>query len=195
MKICIYGSANEKIDDKYKDAVKDLSVKLAKRGHSLVFGGGKHGVMGASARGFNEVGGGILGITPEFFKQFDVECLYEQCTDRIWVETMHERKYNMEEISDAFVICPGGIGTYDEFFSVLTNKQLDRTVKPIAVFNVSGFYDKLLDTIEFSIGEKFISPGCRDLFAVFSDADELIDYIESDRPFEYLKKKKVLKEG
>ena len=140
MKICIYGSANEKIDDKYKDAVKDLSVKLAKRGHSLVFGGGKHGVMGASARGFNEVGGGILGITPEFFKLFDVECLYEQCTDRIWVETMHERKYNMEEISDAFVICPGGIGTYDEFFSVLTNKQLDRTVKPIRLTEAGSEY-------------------------------------------------------
>jgi len=195
MNICVYGSASELIDSKYKDVTYDLCFNLAKRGHSLVFGGGSHGVMGASARGFHDGGGTITGVIPEFFKQSMPEVLYEYSDETIWCKTMHERKQIMEERADAFIIAPGGVGTYDEFFSVLTEKQLDTHIKPIAVFSPFKFYKSIDGVFETAIDGKFVKPTCLKLFKSFDNAFELIKYIESDEPFEFLKDKKPLKDG
>ena len=119
MKICIFGAASNRIDKVYIESVESFSKELAQRGHSLVFGAGKDGVMGAAARGFTEGKGKLYGVIPKFFNDFDIEVKYDKCTELIYTENMRERKAKMEELADAFLIAPGGIGTFEEFFEVL----------------------------------------------------------------------------
>ena len=195
MNICIYGASSELIEQKYKDVVYDLSVSLAKSGHTLIFGGGTHGVMGACARGFKAGGGKVVGVIPKFFKETSAEILFTDCDKTFWCDTMYERKQIMEEQSDAFIIAPGGIGTYDEFFSVLTTKQLDRHTKPIIIFGPFGFYDGFDQIFDNAIKGGFVKKSCLDLFGKFDDIDGLIKYLGSEKPFEYLKNKKSLKDG
>ena len=131
MKICVYGAASSLIAQSYKDAAKDLGKKIAKRGDSLVFGGGANGVMGAVAEGVYEEKGHILGVVPKFFKEANSEVSFKKCSEYIYTDTMRERKCEMEKNCDAFIIAPGGIGTLDEFFEILTLKQLGRHNKAI----------------------------------------------------------------
>ena len=119
MKICVYGAASSEIDQSFIEAGKELGRKMVERGHSLVFGGGSNGMMGAVARGVDEANGNIIGIAPAFFETEGSEGIsYKNCTEFIHTETMRERKRLLDEKSDAFVITPGGIGTFDEFFEI-----------------------------------------------------------------------------
>ena len=177
MHICMYGASSDQIDPHYIAATEQLGVKMAERGHALVFGGGAAGLMGAAARGMTSRGGQIIGVAPSFFNVDGI--LYEGCTDFIYTETMHERKYRMEEMSDAFIISPGGIGTFEEFFEVLTLKQLGRHNKPIALFNVNGYYNEMHALIDKAINERFMQRACRRLVESFGDPDALLDYLES----------------
>ncbi len=127
MKICIFGAASAHIDDNYIKAVERLGKSLALRGHSLVFGAGGTGLMGAAARGFKRGGGFVHGVIPEFFREEKVELIYEDCDKITYTETMAERKFIMEDEADAFIITPGGIGTFEEFFEVLTLKTARQT--------------------------------------------------------------------
>ena len=179
MNVTVYGAAATAIDQKYIDAVEKLGEMLAERGHTLVFGGGKTGLMGAAARGVKRKGGKILGIIPEFFKKTKYEVLFEDCDEIIWTSDMYERKRLLEERCDAFVITPGGMGTYDEFFGVVTTKQLDRHFKPIAVLNTNGFYDKLFDFVKNSSEESFIKNNYVKLYGIFSDPKAALDYLET----------------
>lgn len=177
MNFCIFGASSDIIDKKYSDAAYDLAAKMAKRGHGLVFGGGSKGVMGATARAVHDNGGYILGVAPEFMKEFNV--LYEHCTEFKHTKTMAERKTFMEDHADAFIIAPGGIGTFEEFFEVYTLKQLARHSKAIAVFNPYGYYDKMLEMLHYSVKENFMTDSSLELIKVFEDADSLLDYLES----------------
>ena len=114
MVICIYGASSDQIDPAYLRAGEELGLAMARRGHSLVFGGGGHGLMGAVARGMTQGGGSITGVAPRFFNVDG--SLYDGCTEFLYTDTMRERKALMEERADAFVMTPGGIGTYEEFF-------------------------------------------------------------------------------
>ena len=114
MKFCVYGASSDAIDSSYIEAGEKLGEGLALRGHGVVFGGGAAGMMGAVARGVYSGGGELIGVAPTFFNVDGV--LYEHCTDFVYTETMCERKQIMEEYSDGFIVTPGGIGTYDEFF-------------------------------------------------------------------------------
>ena len=182
MKICVYGAASSLIDKSYLDAAEDLGKKMADRGIGLVFGGGANGMMGAVAKGVYANNGYILGVVPEFFKEASSEVSFTKCTEYIYTDTMRERKRNMEEKCDAFIMSPGGIGTLDEFFEILTLKQLGRHNKAIAIFNVNGFFDELENLMTTSINEKFITQDCKDLYKVFNDADEMLDYLENYDP-------------
>lgn len=122
--ICIYGAASDNIDKIYKTNGEELGREIARRGHTLLFGSGACGLMGACARGAESLGGNIVGVMPAFMEEY--EGIYRNCTERIITETMAERKSIMEERSDAFIITPGGIGTLDEFFQILTLVDLDR---------------------------------------------------------------------
>ena len=177
MNICIYGASSNIIDDVYIKACEELGAEMAKRGHGLVFGAGDDGVMGASARGVYSQKGKIIGIAPSFFNVDGM--IFENCTELIRPETMRERKKMLEEMSDAFVVAPGGIGTFDEFFEILTLKQLSRHTKAIAIFNVNHYYDELLGMMEKGMSEDFIKEECRDLYKVFDDIDDMLDYFEN----------------
>ena len=193
MKICVFGASSPSIDDEYIKKVEKMGTELAKRGHSLVFGGGKSGLMGAAARGFKSAGGQILGVIPKFFSGEMVETIYEDCDELLQPETMRERKQIMEDESDAFVIVPGGIGTYEEFFEVLTLKQLCRHNKPIVIYNINGFYDDIETSIKNAVDKKFIRKSCLELYDTTQDLDEIFRIIET--PVSCVRKVKDLKEG
>ena len=178
MNICVFGAASNKIAPVYIEEMEKLGLEIGKRGHNLVFGAGGCGVMGATARGVVRGGGKVYGVIPEFFRDENIEEIFDGCTELIFTKTMHERKKTMEDLADAFIIAPGGIGTMEEFFEVLTHKQLARHSKPIAIFNLEGFFD-LLERFTYSImNKRFIKSNCDLLYLTFTDPDELFDYVE-----------------
>ena len=181
MEICVFGASSKEIDEKYIIAVEEMGEFLAKRGNNLVFGSGSTGLMGAAARGFKKGGGKIHGVIPSFFKE---EVLSDyvswNCDKMTLTETMRERKAVMEDESDAFIITPGGFGTFEEFFEVLTLKQLGRHTKPIAIYNIDGYYSSFNDALNHSIEENFIKETCRVLYKAFDNLEEMANYLEND---------------
>ena len=177
MNICLYGASSNTIDEKYIKQTEAFGEILAERGHTLVYGAGAGGLMGAAARGVQKKGGKIIGVAPSFFNVDGI--LFEDCTEMIYTETMRERKGIMEQKADAFVMVPGGIGTFDEFFEILTLKQLGRHNKPIAIFNQNGYYDSITALLENAIKEGFMTEKNRELLGVFEKAEELLSYFEN----------------
>lgn len=192
MKICVFGAASSHIDEKYIIAVEELGEKLAKRGHSLVFGCGASGLMGAAARGVKRGGGYIKGVVPEFFREEAIEALFEECDEIVYTKTMAERKTIMEDSAEAFIIVPGGVGTFEEMFEVITLKQLNRFNKPIAFYDIAGYYDILEEFLNHACNEKFITSRCNELYKFFTDADEVLNYLENYNPEELTIKKTKL---
>lgn len=182
MKICVFGAASSLIDGKYIEETEKLGEEMARRGHSLVFGAGGTGVMGAVARGVKRGGGTLHGVVPTFFHESGIERLYLDCDKVTYTETMRERKGIMEDDAEAFVIAPGGVGTFEEFYEVLTLKQLGRHNKAIAVFNISGYYDNLQAFMEETVRRRFVTKDCVGMYACFTDIGAMLDYIEGYRP-------------
>lgn len=181
MRICVYGASSNTIDPVYVETVEKMGVELARRGHSLVFGAGRHGLMGAVARGVRAGSGKILGVVPKFFGEMDVEILYPDCDELIQPDTMRQRKQIMEDNADAFVMVPGGIGTFEEFFEILTARQLCLHNKPIAIYNVNGYYDQLDRTIRVAMAQNFVQAEVLDLYHLTDSAEDLFRYLESDQ--------------
>lgn len=182
MNICVFGASSSIIDKMYIERTENLGRRIAERGHGLVYGAGASGVMGAVARGVEERGGKIIGVVPDFFEDEDMGVdgrIFKNCTELIKTDTMRERKAIMEDIGDAFIIAPGGIGTFEEFFEVFTLKQLDRHNKAIVIWNLNGYYDAMLNMLEVASKEKFLRDACKLLYKVFENEDEMLDYIES----------------
>ncbi len=179
MVICVYGASSPRIDESYIKAVELLGEKLAKRGHSLVYGCGSSGLMGAAARGFKKGGGYVHGVIPHFFEENGYEAIFYDADEITRTENMADRKEIMENTCDAFIIAPGGIGTYEEFFQCLTLKQLGRHKKAIALFNVNGFFKELCSLLDAIVDKEFLSEQANKLYKVIDTADELIDYLES----------------
>lgn len=180
MNICIFGSASNRIDKSYIEAVESLGEKLAAQGHALVYGAGSGGLMGASARGFYRGKGRITGIVPEFFKETKVDGeLFENCDSMVYTDSMRIRKQKMEHAADVFVVVPGGLGTFDEVFEILTLRQLKRLNKDIYFYNINGYYDELFAFLETAKGKGFISQKFEDLFEIFTSEEELLNRINS----------------
>ncbi len=177
MNITLYGAASESIDRAYMDGVEALGRVMAQRGHTMVFGAGGTGLMGAAARGVHEGGGRIIGVTPHFMHE--LEPVSELCTELIGTETMAERKYEMERLADAFVIVPGGVGTFDEFFQILTLRVLDRHQKPIVLYNINGFWDSMVDVIREGVEKGFISPIATLVIRVCDTPEAVFDALEN----------------
>ena len=177
MKLCIYGASGERLDARYFEAARDFGRLLGQHGHSLIFGGGAHGLMGACAEGAAETGAEIIGVAPRFFDEPGV--LFPRCTRFVWTDTMRERKAIMEEESEAFLVLPGGIGTLEEFFETLTLKQLGLHGKPIALLNTLGYYDALRQLLEQAAEGGFMSRGCLALCALCDAPEEALRYLET----------------
>lgn len=180
MNICIYGAASNDIDESFLKAGYTLGMKIAQRGHGLVFGGGDTGMMGASARGVHDGGGHITGIAPSFFNVDGV--LYPHSDEIIYTETMRQRKQKMEDLSDGFIVTPGGVGTFEEFFEILTLRQLGRLEKPVTILNIDGYFDPMLAMLRHAAQTKFMSEKNFGLFFVSSEIDAVLDYVESPAP-------------
>jgi len=180
MNICVYGASSDKINEYYISETEKLGEAIALRGHSLVFGGGAQGVMGAAARGMKKQSGYVIGISPGFFNVDGV--LFKECDEIIYTETMRERKQLLEDRSDAFIVAPGGIGTFEEFFEVFTLKQLARHNKPIIIFNANGFYDGMLKLLKEAEEQGFIRQKTLELYKVLKKPEEIVDYIENYVP-------------
>lgn len=184
MDICVYGASSNAIDDRYITTVEEMGREIARRGHGLVYGGGAQGLMGAVARGVSEGGGKIVGVAPNFFNVEGV--LFQDCTEFIYTETMRQRKQTMEERADAFIMTPGGFGTFEEFFEILTLKQLKRHEKAIVILNLNGYYNEMATMIERAMEQHFVKPACALLYETIDDIHEALDYLENYAPPEIL---------
>lgn len=176
MNICLYGASSNDIPPLYISSTELLGEVMAKRGHTLIYGGGANGLMGAAARGAVKNGGGVIGVAPSFFNADGV--LFKGCNEIIYTETMRQRKQIMEEKADAFVVVPGGIGTFDEFFEIITLKQLGRHSKPVAIFNINGYFDEIINMLSKAVSQGFMTEMSRNLAPVFYDAEKLVRYLE-----------------
>lgn len=184
MNVCVYGAASDLIDKSFIEAGEKLGEEMAKRGINLIFGGGGGGLMGAVARGTYRVGGvKITGIVPDFFTEDGKHVdglLFDGIDEYIETDTMRERKKLLDEMSDAFVISPGGIGTYDELFEMLTLKNLGQHKKVMAVLNTNGYYDSLIAVLQSGIKAGFIKESVMKLLFISESIDEILDYIEKN---------------
>lgn len=176
MNICLYGASSNTIAKSYINPTEELGAKIAERGHTLIYGGGGAGLMGAAARGVYSRGGRIIGVVPSFLNVDGI--LFDNCNEMIFTETMRERKQLMEEKSDAFVMVPGGLGTFDEFFEILTLKQLGRHSKPVAVFNINGYFDSLIEQLKNAVHKQFMNPESFELCFFTDSGDKLLNYLE-----------------
>lgn len=166
---CVYGGASEHIAENLKNEIYKLGKLIVSEGYSLVYGAGATGCMGAVARGVTDAGGYVMGVSPHFISSF--EKIYD-CDNTVMVETMSERKILMEKHADIFLIAPGGIGTMDEFFQVITLKYLERLSAPIVILNLNGFYDSLIKLIEDIVSFGAAKKSLFDLFEVVNSVDD-----------------------
>ena len=180
MNICIFGASGRELEASYYAAAERLGSLIAQQGHTLVFGGGREGLMGAAARGAHENGGGIVGVVPKFFDEPGI--IYEHCTELVFTETMRERKRLMEERSEACIVLPGGIGTFEEFFEVLTLKQLGRSDRAIVVLNTNDYYAPMQQMLENTARQRFMSRGCLELYELADTPEQALERIASYVP-------------
>ena len=179
MVICVYGAASNRIEKKFLDRVFNLGKALAERGHSLVYGAGADGVMGAAARGFKAGGGKVHGVIPKFFEEGEYEAIFYEADKLTYTQTMAERKTIMENSCDCFIIAPGGIGTMEEFFQVLTLKQLGRHKKAIVIYDCFGYFDNLEKMIQEGMEQGFINKQCENIYKILEDDKKIIEYLEN----------------
>lgn len=166
---CVYGGASERIAPEQIARIERLGEIIAENGFSLVYGAGATGCMGAVARGVARKNGYIMGVSPYFIKDF--EDVFP-CDNTVMVETMSERKMLMEKHGDIFIVAPGGMGTMDEFFQVLTLKYLKRISAPIVILNLDGFYDSLIMLIEDLVKKGAIIPEVYDMYHVIENVED-----------------------
>jgi uncharacterized protein (TIGR00730 family) len=172
-RLCVFCGSSRGANPAYVQAAKNVGNELARRGIALVYGGGNVGLMGVVADAVLAAAGDVIGVIPEALMAKEVG--HPGLPDLRVVKTMHERKALMAELSDGFIALPGGIGTFEEFFEIVTWAQLGLHAKPCALLNVNGFYDPLLHLLDHAIAERFVKPKQRDLVLVESDFSALLE--------------------
>lgn len=170
-----------------------ISQKDCRKGLQPCFRCGKIRCYGRICRGAYSAGGHTIGVTPDFF--IDVGVVFDKCSELIVTDTMRERKGIMEDKADAFVICAGGMGTFEEFFEVLTLKQLNRHTKPIIIYNVKGYYNSMLAMLDNAVSEKFMTNACNRLYTIADTEEEVFNQLENYVPFTYNKYEFLKKDG
>jgi len=171
--ICVFCGASAGSDPAYAEAARALGQAMASRGLGLVYGAGNIGLMGVLADAVLAEGGRAVGVIPQ--KLVDRELAHQGLAKLHVVATMHERKAKMHELSDSYIALPGGIGTMEEFFEAVTWRQLGYHDKPVALFNVGGFYDGIDGFFETMQRDGFLHSDHRDLFFMETDAARLLD--------------------
>jgi uncharacterized protein (TIGR00730 family) len=180
--LCVFCGASNNIPQKFLDIGTAFGEMLAKRGIRLVYGGGDCGVMGAVANSTMKNGGQVTGVFPVSLRNIENE--HQSLTEIIIVDTMHTRKMGMFERSDAFIVFPGGFGTMDEMFEILTWKQLQLHDKPVVIFNYHGYWDPLIVLMKNIIEVGFAKPVNATYYKVVDELEEIMDVLGLNSPAE-----------
>ena len=170
--VCVFCGSAAGTNPAYADAARELGGALAARGLALVYGGGRVGLMGQVASAALAAGGTVVGVIPHALALKEIA--QDDCTELIVVDMMHERKARMADRADAFVALPGGYGTCDELFEILTWGQLGIHQKPVAILNVNGFFTPLLAWLDHVVTEGLLKPKHRELLLVAEGVPELL---------------------
>ncbi|CEJ70289.1 LOG family protein YvdD [Chryseobacterium oranimense G311] len=160
-------------DDIYKEQATLLGKTLAKQNIQLIYGGADVGLMGAVADGALNEGGKVTGVLPHFLQSKEIA--HKNLTELIIVETMHERKTKMNDLCDGVIVLPGGYGTLEEFFEMITWAQLGLHTKPIGILNIDGFYDDLIKLVQTMVDKGFLKQINRDMLLISDSINELLD--------------------
>lgn len=176
-KVCVFCGSSLGNDPVFKEKAYELGKYLASQEIELVYGGSNSGTMGKVADGVLENGGKATGVLPHFLRTKETE--HTGLTEIIMTETMHERKMKMYELSDAVITLPGGYGTMDELFEFMTWAQLGLHKKPVALFNVNGFYDDLLSMIDKMVKSGFLKDIHQDMVIVGKTPEEIITQMKN----------------
>lgn len=175
--LCVYCGSSRGANPAYLKLATDLGDDMARRGIRLIYGGGRVGLMGACADAVLASGGEVIGIIPQHLQ--DREVGHTGLTELKVVDNMHTRKRMMFDLSDAFCVLPGGLGTLEEFFEVVTWRQLGIHDKPIVLLNAEGYWDGLVGMIDGIIGDGFAQPAVRQYFSVAGSVGRLFDILSS----------------
>jgi uncharacterized protein (TIGR00730 family) len=178
--VCVFSSSSDAVAPHYLEAATALGTALARRRLTLVYGGGKVGLMGAMAQAVHAHGGQVVGVIPHFLRRQEVA--YEAADELVVTRDLRERKAIMESRADAFVALPGGFGTLEEIMEILTLKQLETHAKPIVFLNTSGFYDPLLSLFEQLFREQFTKADFRGHYHVASRPDDVFAHFDRYQP-------------
>ena len=173
--VCVFCGASNNVPKKFLGSGADFGQMLAQRGIRLIYGGGDCGVMGAVANATMKNGGQVTGVFPVSLRNIENE--HQSLSEIIIVETMHERKMGMFERSDAFIVFPGGFGTMDEMFEILTWKQLKLHDKPVIIFNYQGYWDPLIALMKNIIEIGFAKTEVATFYHVVTELDEIMDIL------------------
>jgi uncharacterized protein (TIGR00730 family) len=178
--VCVFCGANVGSQPIYEEAAVELGQELGRRRLGLVYGGGSVGLMGALARAARDAGSSVVGVVPETLAGREI--MGEQIGELIVVETMHERKAIMASLAETFVALPGGFGTMDELFEMVTWGQIGIHNKPVGLLNVAGFYDALVAWVDNAVDVEFIRAEYRDLMIVDANPGDLLDRLSRHVP-------------
>lgn len=172
--ICVFCGSSKHVDDRYHELARAFGQAIAEAGHTLVFGGTDVGMMGGVARSVHEHGGKVIGVLPRFMVEHGIG--YDLADELHVSDDMRDRKTMMANVSDAFVALPGGFGTLEELFEMITLNHLQQFNKPVALLNAHGFYDKLLDLFEHFFNEGFAKRKYESYYRAVATVDEAITY-------------------
>ncbi|WP_426276523.1 TIGR00730 family Rossman fold protein [Chryseobacterium sp. S-02] len=175
--ITVFCGSSFGLDNVFKEQATLLGQTLAKQNIQLIYGGADVGLMGAVADGALNSGGKVVGVLPQFLQAKEIA--HKQLTELILVETMHERKTKMNDLCDGVIVLPGGYGTLEEFFEMITWAQLGLHQKPIGVLNIDGFYDDLIQLIQTMVDKGFLRPINRDMLLISDTIDELLEMMKN----------------
>jgi uncharacterized protein (TIGR00730 family) len=175
--LAVFCGSRVGVNPAYAEAGRALGRGLGQAGIRLVFGGGRIGIMGVVADATLAAGGKVLGVIPEFLTQWEVA--HTNVTEMVVTDSMHSRKRCLYDESDAFLIMPGGLGTFDEAFEIITWRQLRLHDKPILLCNVAGSVEPLVATIEHAIEQGFADPACRALFEVIQGVPAVLERLKT----------------
>ena len=178
--IVVFCGSSEGTDDAFIKDAYELGQALSKQKIDLVYGGAKIGIMGKVAQGTLDAGGTVIGVIPEFLKLKEV--FHQGLSELIVTQNMHERKLKMHELSDGILMLPGGFGTLEEFFEMLTWSQLGLHPYPIAILNTNGFYDELLQMLQKMVSKGFVENENYQAILVDDNIDVLLDKMERYQP-------------
>lgn len=183
--IAVFCGSSKGFNSEYSKSAQKLGQVFAKEKIKLVYGAGNVGLMGEMADAILNHGGEVLGVIPDFLKAKEV--CHTELTELKVTDTMHERKAYMDDHCDGVIMLPGGFGTLDEFFEMLTWKQLHLHKKPIGIWNINGYYDHLLKHIEHMVKEGFVKDINLKLFVVSKDLEDLLNKMQTSE-FEFVGK-------